>query len=529
MSESAPLYNSRLNKIYLQYLKRYYPDIDIGSILEEAGIADYEIEDPAHWFTQEQQDHLQDILIARTGNPNVAREAGRFSTSSEGLGAAKQYALGLMSPRTIYLLVEKTHALMSRGVDVKAKTIRSNQVEITAIPRPGVKEKPYQCQNRTGYLESLARMFTDKYAQLDHPACVHRGDDCCRYVISWTKSPKLRWRLIRNYFVIISIVGLLILLITQPFLTWGIVALLCVFITLMLSFYIEILEKKSLIKTIETQSESAHESIVESNLRYNDALLIQEIGQATSNIFDINQLLRTIAGVMEKRLDFDRGMIMLNDKKETKLRYVTGYGQSPEEEEILKNTTFHLDNPESKGVFVLAVKEQRPFLVNNISEIQDSLSRKSLEVAMRLGSQSLICVPIIYEKKPFGILSVDNSKSSRPLRQSDMSLLMGVASQLAISIANALAFEKLQSSEKKYRELVQNANSIILRIDTGGRIIFFNEFAQRFFGYTEEELIGKNAGSFILPVSGSRRLSFETLTNPYKKTRIDPWSVKMKP
>jgi two-component system, cell cycle sensor histidine kinase and response regulator CckA len=167
----------------------------------------------------------------------------------------------------------------------------------------------------------------------------------------------------------------------------------------------------------------------------------------------------------------------------------------------------------------LAVKEQRPFLVNNISEIQDSLSRKSLEVAMRLGSQSLICVPIIYEKKPFGILSVDNSKSSRPLRQSDMSLLMGVASQLAISIANALAFEKLQSSEKKYRELVQNANSIILRIDTGGRIIFFNEFAQRFFGYTEDELIGKNAGPFILPVSGSRQLSFETLT---KSLQRDP-------
>ena len=511
MSESAPLYNSRLNKIYLQYLRKYYPDIDIGSILDEAGITDYEIEDPAHWFTQEQQDRLQDILIARTGNPNIAREAGRFSTSSEGLGAAKQYALGLMSPSTIYLLVEKMYALMSRGADVRAKKIGSNQVEITAIPRSGVKEKPYQCQNRTGTLESLARMFTDKFAQLDHPSCVHRGDDSCRYVISWIKSPKLRWRLIRNYFVIFSIISLIILLMILPFFNWGIVALVCASFTLMLSYHIENLENKALIKTIETQTESAQDSILESNLRYNDALLVQEIGQATSNIFDINQLLRIVGGVMEKRLDFDRGMIMLTDKKETKLRYFTGYGQSPDEEKILLNTTFHLDNPASKGVFVLAVKEQRPFLINNIGEIQDSLSPKSLEIAKRLGSQSLICVPIIYEKKPFGILAVDNSKSSRPLRQSDMSLLMGVASQLAVSIANALAFEKLQGSEKKYRELVQNANSIILRIDTVGRIIFFNEFAQRFFGYTEKELIGKYAGSIILPVSGSRRLSFEKL------------------
>jgi PAS domain S-box-containing protein len=422
-----------------------------------------------------------------------------------------------MSPRTIYLLIEKMYALMSRGADVKAKTIRSNQVEITAVPRSGVKEKPYQCQNRTGTFESLARMFTDKFAQLEHPSCVHRGDDCCRYVISWTNSPMLRWRRIRNYYVIVSIIILLLLLAKLPFLTWGIVALICAFITLMLSYYIEHLEKKALIKTIETQTESAQDSIVESKLRYNDALLAQEIGQATSNIFDINQLLRTVAGVMEKRLDFDRGMIMLTDKKETKLRYFTGYGQSPDEEKILTNATFHLDNPESKGVFVLSVKEQRPFLVNDISEIQDSLSHKSLAVAKRLGSQSLICVPIVYEKKPLGILTVDNSKSSRPLIQSDMSLLMGVASQLAICIANALAFEKLQSNEKKYRELVQNANSIILRIDTGGKIIFFNEFAQRFFGYTEKELIGKNAGSFILPVSGSKRLSFEKLTKSLQK------------
>jgi PAS domain S-box-containing protein len=310
---------------------------------------------------------------------------------------------------------------------------------------------------------------------------------------------------------------LLLLLAKLPFLTWGIVALISAFITLMLSYYTGNLEKKALIRMVELQSETAHDNIVEGNLRYNDALLIQEIGQAASNIFDINRLLRAVAGVMEKRLEFDRGMIMLTDRKESKLRYFTGYGQSPDEEKILRNTTFHLDNPESKGVFVLAVKEQRPFLVNNISEIQNSLSPKSLEVARLLGSKSLICVPIIYEKKPFGILAVDNRKSSRPLIQSDMSLLMGVASQLAISIANTLAFEKLQTSEKKYRELVQNANSIILRLDTGGKIIFFNEFAQRFFGYTEKELIGKYAGSIILPVSGANRPRFEKLTKFLQK------------
>ncbi len=61
------------------------------------------------------------------------------------------------------------------------------------------------------------------------------------------------------------------------------------------------------------------------------------------------------------------------------------------------------------------------------------------------------------------------------------------------------AEEALMASEAKYRELVQNANSIISRIDTQGRVTFFNEFAQAFFGYAEDEILGQNVVGTILP------------------------------
>lgn len=57
----------------------------------------------------------------------------------------------------------------------------------------------------------------------------------------------------------------------------------------------------------------------------------------------------------------------------------------------------------------------------------------------------------------------------------------------------------LRKSESKYRELVQNANSIILRMDPEGTVTFFNEFAQRFFGFTEDEILGKNVVGTIVP------------------------------
>jgi len=66
-----------------------------------------------------------------------------------------------------------------------------------------------------------------------------------------------------------------------------------------------------------------------------------------------------------------------------------------------------------------------------------------------------------------------------------------------------------RESERKYRELVQLANSIILRWTPDGRILFLNEFGQRFFGYTEAEICGRHVIGTLVPEteSSGRNLS----------------------
>ena len=59
--------------------------------------------------------------------------------------------------------------------------------------------------------------------------------------------------------------------------------------------------------------------------------------------------------------------------------------------------------------------------------------------------------------------------------------------------------EALRRSETKYRDLVQNASSIIMRRDLDGKITFFNEFAQQFFGYSEQDILGRNVIGTIIP------------------------------
>ena len=61
----------------------------------------------------------------------------------------------------------------------------------------------------------------------------------------------------------------------------------------------------------------------------------------------------------------------------------------------------------------------------------------------------------------------------------------------------------LQESERKYRELVQNANSIILRWNREGEVTFLNEFGQKFFGFSEDEILGRHVVGTIVPESES--------------------------
>jgi PAS domain S-box-containing protein len=70
------------------------------------------------------------------------------------------------------------------------------------------------------------------------------------------------------------------------------------------------------------------------------------------------------------------------------------------------------------------------------------------------------------------------------------------------------AQDRLAESERKYRELVEYANSIILRWNSEGRITFLNEFGQRFFGYTADEILGRHVLGTIVPdvESGGRDL-----------------------
>ncbi len=117
-----------------------------------------------------------------------------------------------------------------------------------------------------------------------------------------------------------------------------------------------------------------------------------------------------------------------------------------------------------------------------------------LEVTLPNGSWQLAAIP------------TGGWAATSPLR----GFLLAGGGLLAL-LSGVLAFswvygpEKLRASEAKYRQLVENANSIIMQLDSQGKITFFNEFAETFFGYSEAEIVGKSAiGTIIDPANLSK-------------------------
>jgi len=488
MKEKDRLYNSRLTRIYLDYLSFQYPDIDADRLLAYAGMSKLEVDDPAHWFSQDQVDRFHDILVKETGNENISREAGRYATSSEGIGLVKRYALGFVNPANIYALTGKLMPLLTHGAAIQSRRMGAAKVEIIATPFPGVHEKPYQCDNRIGSFESVGMQFSNQYARVEHPECFHRGDGRCRYIITWEKAPFMLWKRFRNYSLFFDLPAAVILLAYLP--RWiGLAAVLGLALkTALITIYGLHLEKQDLTRTVGAQGDAAQEHINEINSRYSNALLVQEVGKATATILNKEELITVVMGIMQNRLDFDRGSILLADSQSMHLNYIAGYGFGQENEATLKKIRFNLTRVDSKGIFVRSFRDQKPLIVDDIGAIKHQFSVKSQKLLESIKARSLICVPIIYENKALGIVAVDNVKSQKRLSQSDLNLMMGMASQLAVGINNADSFRKLQKSEEKYRDIFENVSDFLYFHDLTGRIIDTNRSFQDVSGYSRDEL-----------------------------------------
>lgn len=445
-------YNSKIIDYYIKLVKQNYSHINVNKLLQTAGMKAYEVADQGHWFSQDQVDRFYETLVRLTGNEHIARDAGRYAASPNSLGIMRQYVLGMVGPLNAYEIINKATSNFTRSARYESKRISANSVEIIVTPHEGINEKTFQCENRIGFFEALVLVFGYKLPHVEHPECIFKGAKSCRYTITWERSRALVYKRIGFTATLLCIIVSAGLAITGQ---WDILKnLLYLFVpsVFLLAAVIATSEKNEIKASLDNTNDSADKLLEQIDSNYNNALMTNEIGHILSSCTHSEDILSLTIKIMKKRLDYDRGLIFLANPDRSRLILQAGYGYSPEQRDLLDSVSFHLDRPESRGIFVVSFREQRPFLINDVNDIEDTLSPQSLEFVKKIGTQSFICCPIITEEKSIGLLAVDNVKSKRALVESDISRLMGIASVIGISLRNV---ELIEAKVRQFNSVLE--------------------------------------------------------------------------
>jgi two-component sensor histidine kinase len=190
-------------------------------------------------------------------------------------------------------------------------------------------------------------------------------------------------------------------------------------------------------------------------------LLIQEIGRATATIVDIDRLFNDVMNSIQRYLYFDRGMILTTSESKDTLSCHTSYGYSKQHQKTINTIMTSLEDMSENSIFALCYKQQRPYLFNSILT-EEKKEILPVEYFKKVETQAFICVPIVYEKMSLGVLVVENTQSKKKFTQSDMSLLIGISSQIAVGINSSLSFQKIRNNE---RELQQSHDKLELHVE----------------------------------------------------------------
>ncbi|MCX7974224.1 MAG: PAS domain S-box protein, partial [Candidatus Aminicenantes bacterium] len=140
------------------------------------------------------------------------------------------------------------------------------------------------------------------------------------------------------------------------------------------------------------------------------------------------------------------------------------------------------------------IGERRPILIDLLDHPSPEIEAKYLYVTRSGGTiyGEFFC-PHLRDRQGVYLWGIASPLFDRKGRR------LGAIEAVRDVTEKRLAEKALRESEKKYRELVESANVIVLLWTPEGRINFLNKFGQDFFGYREDELRGKHVIGTIVP------------------------------
>ena len=262
--------------------------------------------------------------------------------------------------------------------------------------------------------------------------------------------------------------------------------------------------------------------------QFDRALLIERVTDELRQTLDSQQIFQTAANLIGETFQANRCLIhTYTPSLANPLPLVAEYTA------LEKSSMRFWDMPVDNNPYLSIILAQEDGIaIDNINI--NPLVKKIRPLLINLGIKSILGIRTSYQNQPNGAIFLQQCDWFRQWDKDEVDFLESVASQLGIAINQAQLLDRekerrkeldlqnirlqqeignknrmelaLRESESNYRELVHNANSMIVRIDCQGKIVFFNEFAQEFFGYSEHEIIGEDFQETIVSILDSEEM-----------------------
>jgi len=250
---------------------------------------------------------------------------------------------------------------------------------------------------------------------------------------------------------------------------------------------------------------------------------INAISTAIGQSLEIQDVLDIAADRVTEVTGLEVALIFLLNDESQELELKTCRGVS---EDFIKGTK---GLKVGEGFNGRVAQTGEPLLVEDAS--QDL--RLTREVVKQEGIQATLIVPLKAKDKVVGTLSV-GTRGSRQFLDEEVELLTTIGSQIGMAIENARLYksERLAAqwalvSERRYREVFENASDAIWIHDLKGNIITTNKATEKLTGCSSEELLKMNVKDFLteesLNLAGQIRqklFSGEAMEQPYEQRLI---------
>ena len=153
--------------------------------------------------------------------------------------------------------------------------------------------------------------------------------------------------------------------------------------------------------------------------------------------------------------------------------------------------------PAGKTLTGYVIKLKKPLLATE--EDVNKLTEDGVIEIIGAPSKVWIGVPLIVDQEVVGVVAAQNYDDPSCYDEKDLSLLKFVGDQIAWLISRKKTEDQLHEEQAYLDQLFQSSPEGILMINNQSVVLSINNEFTHLFGYTEDEIIGKNIDDMIVP------------------------------